>query len=61
MSNMRKSTIVCLAVFLPLIMLVNGCGNKFFDPTQIGRFRPIPAVNTILDTLGVAEEAPSPY
>ena len=58
---MRKSTIVCLAVFLPLIMLVNGCGNKFFDPTQIGRFRPIPAVNTILDTLGVAEEAPSPY
>ena len=35
-----------------------GCGNKFFDPTQIGRFRPVPAVNVILDSLGVAEEAP---
>ena len=60
-SIMRKSTIVCLAVFLPLILFASGCGNKFFDPTQIGRFRPIPAVNTILDTLGVAEESPSPY
>lgn len=38
-----------------------GCGNKFFDPTQIGRFRPTPAVNIILDSLGVAEEAPSPW
>ena len=34
-----------------------GCGSKFFDPTQIGRFRPVPAVNVILDSLGVAEEA----
>jgi polysaccharide export outer membrane protein len=33
-----------------------GCGNKFFDPTQIGRFRPVPAENIILDSLGVAEE-----
>ena len=60
-STMRKTTIVCLAVLLPLILLASGCGNKFFDPTQIGRFRPIPTVNTILDTLGVAEESPSPY
>ena len=36
-----------------------GCGNKFFDPTQVGRFRPVPAVNVILDSLGVAEEIPS--
>jgi polysaccharide export outer membrane protein len=36
-----------------------GCGNKFFDPMQIGRFRPVPAVNVILDSLGVAEEIPS--
>ena len=35
-----------------------GCGNKFWDPTQVGRFRPVPAVNVILDSLGVAEETP---
>jgi len=33
-----------------------GCGNKFFDPTQVGRFRPVPSVSVILDSLGVAEE-----
>lgn len=35
-----------------------GCGNKFFDPTAVGRFRPVPSVNVILDSLGVAEETP---
>jgi len=35
-----------------------GCGDKFWDPTQVGRFRPVPAVNVILDSLGVAEETP---
>jgi polysaccharide export outer membrane protein len=40
------------------LFFASGCGNKFFDPTQIGRFRPVPAVNVILDTLGVAEETP---
>ena len=44
-----------LAVYLP------GCGDKFFDPTQVGRFRPVPAVNVILDSLGVAEETPSEW
>lgn len=44
--------LVCLLIFLP------GCSNKFFDPAQVGRFRPVPAVNVILDTLGVAEEIP---
>jgi len=43
---------------LLFLLFVPGCGNKFFDPTQIGRFRPVPAVNVILDTLGVAEETP---
>jgi len=33
-----------------------GCGNKVLDPTQVGRFRPTPAVDVILDSLGVAEE-----
>ena len=35
-----------------------GCSNKLLDPTQVGRFRPTPAVNVILDSLGVAEETP---
>lgn len=49
----------CVLVACSLLVLVTlaGCGNKFFDPTQIGRFRPVPAVNVILDSLGVAEEA----
>jgi polysaccharide export outer membrane protein len=41
------------------LLFFAGCGNKFFDPTQVGRFRPVPAVNVILDSLGVAEEIPS--
>ncbi len=44
--------------FLLFFSLLSGCGNKFFDPTQVGRFRPVPAVNVILDSLGVAEETP---
>ncbi len=44
--------------FLVLLGLNSGCGNKFFDPAQVGRFRPVPAVNVILDSLGVAEETP---
>ncbi len=45
-------------LFLLFLGLFSGCGNKFFDPTQVGRFRPVPAVNVILDSLGVAEEDP---
>jgi len=48
---------VLSACFLPVLALFSGCGNKFFDPAQVGRFRPVPAVNVILDSLGVAEEA----
>lgn len=43
---------------LLLLCFTCGCDNKFFDPTQIGRFRPVPSVNVILDSLGVAEETP---
>jgi protein involved in polysaccharide export with SLBB domain len=46
------------ASFLLFLTLSSGCGNKFWDPTQVGRFRPVPAVNVILDSLGVAEETP---
>jgi protein involved in polysaccharide export with SLBB domain len=45
-------------LILLFLGLLSGCGNKFFDPTQVGRFRPVPAVNVILDSLGVAEEEP---
>ena len=41
------------------IFFLCGCSNnvnKFLDPAQVGRYRPVPAVNLILDTLGVAEE-----
>lgn len=36
----------------------SGCNNKTLDPSQIGRFRATPAVNVILNSLGVAEETP---
>jgi len=44
------TSVFCILLFLSLS---SGCGNKFFDPTQVGRFRPVPAVNVILDSLGV--------
>jgi len=54
--------IVKTAVFLIVFGICPaGCGEKFYDPTQIGRFRPVPAVNVILESLGVAEEAPSTW
>lgn len=45
-------------IFLVFLVFCSGCGNKFFDPTQVGRFSDKPAINIILDTLGVAEEMP---
>ncbi|GAH35889.1 unnamed protein product, partial [marine sediment metagenome] len=50
--------IFVFCVLLLFLSFSSGCGNKFFDPTQVGRFRPVPAVNVILNSLGVAEEAP---
>jgi len=55
----EKTPHLLLAVtVLVFLAFSSGCGNKFFDPTQVGRFRPTPAVNVILDSLGVAEETP---
>jgi len=46
-------------IFLLVFAVMNtGCNVKFWDPAQIGRFRPVPKVNVILDSLGVAEETP---
>ncbi len=56
-SDLRLLTSV-FCILLLFLSLSSGCGNKFFDPTQVGRFRPVPAVNIILDSLGVAEEKP---
>jgi len=50
--------IAIVAVLIISIAFLSGCGDNFLDPSQVGRFRPVPAVNVILDTLGVAEEAP---
>ena len=55
--DLRLPTSV-FCILLLLLSLSSGCGNKFFDPTQVGRFRPVPAVNIILESLGVAEEPP---
>jgi polysaccharide export outer membrane protein len=64
-SWMKKTYIVgIVSLWIPLSILsicTVGCGNKFFDPTDLGRYRPVPAVNVILDSLGVAEETPSAW
>ncbi|MCK5473208.1 MAG: polysaccharide biosynthesis/export family protein, partial [Planctomycetes bacterium] len=57
----KKSRVIYTIFFgfqlLAFSFLLSGCGDEFFDPTQVGRFRPVPSVNVILDSLGVAEEA----
>jgi polysaccharide export outer membrane protein len=59
---MRKIQAVAIVSLLTVLSIYPaGCGNRFFDPTQIGRFRPVPAVNVILDSLGVADETPSTW
>jgi len=57
---MKKTQILTIAIFLCVLCTgLAGCGDNFWDPTQIGRFRPVPAMNVILDSLGVADETPS--
>jgi len=54
-----KGVFLLAVCCLVLLALLSGCGNKFWDPAgHVGRFRPVPAVNVILDSLGVAEETP---
>jgi protein involved in polysaccharide export with SLBB domain len=59
MSSVRKAG--SLVLLANLAMVFAGCSNKTWDPAQIGRFRPKPAVNVILDSLGVAEEDPAAW
>jgi polysaccharide export outer membrane protein len=56
----RKSGLVII-VSTCIITGIVGCSDKFWDPSQVGRFRPVPAVNVILDSLGVAEETPAAW
>jgi polysaccharide export outer membrane protein len=58
-TGIMKKTIVLTGLALFGLWFLTGCYNDPLDPTQIGRFEPTPAVNVILDTLGVADE-PSP-
>ena len=53
---MRKWNFLQVCVLTTLCIIASGCSNKFWDPTQIGRFRPVPVEHIILDSLGVAEE-----
>lgn len=57
----RCKRAVAVISLLSILICLSGCSSKFFEPRQIGRFRPVPAVNVILDTLGVAEETPSAW
>lgn len=60
MSDMRSARDVSFVCIICIVSVcLAGCGNRFFDPGQIGRFRPVPSVNVILDSLGVADEEPS--
>jgi len=58
---MKKVRIAVLTFLVISLLFQCGCGNKFFDPGQIGRFESTPSVNLILDSLGVAQESPDTY
>ncbi len=50
---MNKIQITLISI---LLVCFAGCSKDHLDPSQVGRFRPTPMVNVILDSLGVAEE-----
>ena len=50
-----------LITAVAMVLGLTGCSKDHLDPTQIGRFRSAPAVNVILDSLGVAEESAPAY
>jgi len=54
---------VLFCAFLPVFVSICcvGCDSDPLDPTQIGRFRPVPVVNVILDSLGVIDEPQETY
>ena len=62
-NNMMDRTRLFLrfTIAVLLVSTLAGCNNKFWDPTQIGRFRPVPVQHVILDSLGIAEEESPVY
>jgi len=60
-SKINRQFALLTACSLILSMASAGCGNKFWDPTQVGRFSPKPALHVILPSLGVEEEAASAW
>lgn len=59
---MKKTNVGRLLITsVVMIGILSACSKDHLDPTQIGRFRPVPSVNVILDTLGVADESASAY
>jgi len=50
-----------ILTLLPLLLCCTGCSRDYLDPTQLGRFRPVPVVNVILDSLGVVDEPQETY
>ena len=59
MRTAKTGNIILLSLIAASLFTLSGCNDKFFNPTEVGRFRPTPAVNIILDSLGVAEEEAS--
>ena len=60
---MKKNRYLLLKVLILTVVFVffAGCYKDHLDPSQVGRFRPVPTVNVVLDTLGVAEESGPAY
>lgn len=52
----RFGALLAVLIAVCLFISMTGCERDPLDPIQIGRFRPTPVVNIILDSLGVAEE-----
>ena len=60
--QLSRVNIKLFSVVLSFIFVYGaGCSKDALDPTQIGRFRPVPVVNVILESLGVADEPEPAY
>jgi polysaccharide export outer membrane protein len=57
----KRRAALCGLTLLFLCVCGIGCSRDYLDPTQLGRFRPVPVVNVILDSLGVVDEPAETY
>ena len=55
-----KAALYGLTLSLLMVFCV-GCADDILDPTDIGRYRPVPVINVILESLGVADEPAPAY